>query len=342
MSVTEVKDRNRFRVEAQDASSRSFAQPPMSAHMSYAAEGLPAVRSVDIHSDGPVGSVHHGRGTKRLREADARATYENNDNSEPTLNNRRNDVVLTGSRTKYFVLRSNNYDNLDISREKNVWATLNRNAAVLGRAFEQSRKVVLFFSVNESRHFQGYAEMTTNIGGAIDIETPWARMSNLCPNFGVRWLKIEELNFDVVSQLKNPLNENKPIRSSRDGQELTEEIAGILIDAFEKQGVPPGTSRRLHHPTEQRERRPTRPEFHDRRNMRSPRSHGRMDGSSGSRSYPRESFRDSGRYPPQYAGWDRTMQEYYPVDPYPSGSPYGFTGYGAPYPPYPAYPSRYS
>ncbi|KAJ3339682.1 hypothetical protein HDU93_007908 [Gonapodya sp. JEL0774] len=43
----------------------------------------------------------------------------------------------------------------------------------------------------------GYAEMITNVGGAADVETPWARMSNLCPNFGVKWLKVGKVRFSL-------------------------------------------------------------------------------------------------------------------------------------------------
>ena len=38
--------------------------------------------------------------------------------------------------------------------------------------------------------------------------------------FRVKWQTIYDLNFNDVAHLRNPYNENKPIKISRDGQEV--------------------------------------------------------------------------------------------------------------------------
>ena len=43
--------------------------------------------------------------------------------------------------------------------QRSLWATQPRNEGKLNEAFATSEAVVLFFSVNESRAFQGYAKM---------------------------------------------------------------------------------------------------------------------------------------------------------------------------------------
>lgn len=55
--------------------------------------------------------------------------------------------------TRFFLIKSNNADNVDISKKNNVWATLPQNEANLNQAFKESRNVLLIFSVNESGEF---------------------------------------------------------------------------------------------------------------------------------------------------------------------------------------------
>lgn len=52
--------------------------------------------------------------------------------------------------TRFFLIKSNNADNVNIAKTKNVWATLPQNDANLTQAFKESRNVLLIFSVNES------------------------------------------------------------------------------------------------------------------------------------------------------------------------------------------------
>lgn len=55
--------------------------------------------------------------------------------------------------TRFFLIKSNNADNVDISKKNSVWATLPQNEANLNQAFKESRNVLLIFSVNESGEF---------------------------------------------------------------------------------------------------------------------------------------------------------------------------------------------
>ncbi|XP_040397034.1 3'-5' RNA helicase YTHDC2 isoform X2 [Cygnus olor] len=55
---------------------------------------------------------------------------------------------------RYFVMKSNNLQNLDISQQKGVWSTRPSNERKLNRAFWESSMVYLIFSVQGSGHFQ--------------------------------------------------------------------------------------------------------------------------------------------------------------------------------------------
>lgn len=60
---------------------------------------------------------------------------------------------------RYFILKSLTQYDLDLSVEKGLWATQKHNEGILDQAFRTSQDVFLFFSVNKSGEFYGYARM---------------------------------------------------------------------------------------------------------------------------------------------------------------------------------------
>ncbi|CAN7077393.1 unnamed protein product [Brassica oleracea var. botrytis] len=80
----------------------------------------------------------------------------------------------------------------------------------------------------------GCAKMTSRIGGYIGGEN-WKHEHGTAQfgrNFSVTWLKLCELSFHKTRNLRNPYNENLPVKISRDCQELEpsvgEELASLL------------------------------------------------------------------------------------------------------------------
>ena len=70
----------------------------------------------------------------------------------------------------------------------------------------------------------------------------WEGTQNLGSCFGLEWRRLYDLPFSETEFLKNPLNEDKPVKISRDGQELPPDIGQELIRLFEegaeRAGVP--------------------------------------------------------------------------------------------------------
>ena len=62
-------------------------------------------------------------------------------------------------RTRFFIVKSFDYDSIQISIEHGVWSTSAGPTKKLTNAFRSSDNVILIFSVNESRSFQGFAIM---------------------------------------------------------------------------------------------------------------------------------------------------------------------------------------
>ena len=62
-------------------------------------------------------------------------------------------------RTRFFIIKTFNFESIQFSLENGVWATSAGPTKKLTNAFKCSDNVILIFSVNESRAFQGFAMM---------------------------------------------------------------------------------------------------------------------------------------------------------------------------------------
>ncbi|MED6211314.1 30-kDa cleavage and polyadenylation specificity factor 30 [Stylosanthes scabra] len=136
--------------------------------------------------------------------------------------------------SRYFIVKSCNRENLELSVQQGVWATQRSNESKLNEAFDSVENVILIFSVNRTRHFQGCAKMTSRIGGSV-AGGNWKYAHGTAHygrNFSVKWLKLCELSFHKTRHLRNPYNENLPVKISRDCQELEpsigEQLASLL------------------------------------------------------------------------------------------------------------------
>lgn len=136
----------------------------------------------------------------------------------------------------YFVMKSNNPENVHISKREGVWATPGPNENKLNSAFKEFRNVILIFSVKESGKFQGFARLSSEAN--FDCEpVKWVLPPgvNSCPFRGlfyVDWICRNELSFNLTTHLYNPFNEDKPVKIARDGQEIDPRIGEELCRLF--------------------------------------------------------------------------------------------------------------
>ncbi|XVE64940.1 hypothetical protein DITRI_Ditri07aG0142300 [Diplodiscus trichospermus] len=137
--------------------------------------------------------------------------------------------------TRYFIIKSLNHQNIQLSIDKGIWATQVMNEPILEEAFHNSGRIILIFSVNMSGFFQGYAQMLSSVGWRRDNvwsqgsgkSNPWGR------SFKIRWLCLNHLPFQKTLHLKNPLNDYKPVKISRDCQELPQDIGEALCELLD-------------------------------------------------------------------------------------------------------------
>jgi len=137
---------------------------------------------------------------------------------------------------RFFLIKSNNHENVALAKAKGVWSTLPQNEARLNAAYDDCRNVILIFSVKESGKFQGYARLATK----SDKNHPpirWVLPPNLDAKalasvFKLDWITRRELPFTKTTFLHNAWNENKPVKIGRDGQEIEPRCGEALCRLF--------------------------------------------------------------------------------------------------------------
>ncbi|TVY85510.1 Zinc finger CCCH domain-containing protein [Lachnellula suecica] len=137
--------------------------------------------------------------------------------------------------SRYFIVKSFNEDNVSKCIADSVWTTQLQNGTIFKEAFETCRNVILVFSINKSRAFQGYARMESLPG---TVEAPdWQRAINWesAGAFKVRWLAICSTRFHRIGHLKNALNENQAVLIGKDGQEIEENCGAGLIELIDEE-----------------------------------------------------------------------------------------------------------
>ncbi|XP_078353203.1 uncharacterized protein LOC144637982 isoform X2 [Oculina patagonica] len=161
---------------------------------------------------------------------------------------------------RYFVMKSNNHENVALSKAKGVWSTPKANEKKLNATFKRYKNVILIFSVKESGKFQGFARLASEAkhGGQ---PMPWVLPPGMSAKalggvFKLEWLNRRELWFSKCLHLRNPWNDNKEVKICRDGQEVEPSVGEALCRLFpEDETVDINTSQ---HSSESRRRRKER------------------------------------------------------------------------------------
>lgn len=138
--------------------------------------------------------------------------------------------------TRFFVIKSNNAENVILSKAKGVWSTLPQNESNLNQAFREARNVILIFSVKESGRFAGFArlhgESRRDVPAISWVLPPGLTAKALGGIFKVDWICRKELPFSSTLHLYNPWNDGKPVKIGRDGQEIEPKVAEELCRLF--------------------------------------------------------------------------------------------------------------
>ncbi|XP_062844559.1 YTH domain-containing protein 1 isoform X7 [Trichomycterus rosablanca] len=126
--------------------------------------------------------------------------------------------------SRFYLIKSNNHENVSLAKAKGVWSTLPVNERKLNAAFRSARSVILIFSVRESGKFQGFARLSSEShhgGSPIHWVLPAGMNAKMLGGvFKIDWICRRELPFTKTAHLSNSWNEHKPVKIGRDGQEI--------------------------------------------------------------------------------------------------------------------------
>ncbi|KAI0987692.1 hypothetical protein GJ496_000976 [Pomphorhynchus laevis] len=137
---------------------------------------------------------------------------------------------------RYFLIKSNNHENVALAKAKEVWSTPPVNESKLNRAFRTSKNVILIFSVVESGRFQGFARMASesrhDIGRVNWVLPRTLNVRSFTGLIQLQWISRRELPFSQTLSLQNAWNENRPVKIGRDGQEIDPKCGEALCRLF--------------------------------------------------------------------------------------------------------------
>lgn len=222
----------------------------------------------DSQSNSSVSFTESESGSEKKHEklsSSVRAVRKGMDNPSSKLR-----YILRDAR--FFLIKSNNHENVSLAKAKGVWSTLPVNEKKLNAAFRSSRSVVLVFSVRESGMFQGFARLASESqhgGSPIHWVLPAGMNAKMLGGvFKIDWLCRRELPFTKTAHLSNPWNEHKPVKIGRDGQEIQPDIGAQLCSLFPLDDSVDvhGVARRIRH----KRRTPSEPRPRGRAPLREP------------------------------------------------------------------------
>ncbi|CAK7898600.1 hypothetical protein CAAN3_04S01904 [[Candida] anglica] len=139
---------------------------------------------------------------------------------------------MSYSNSKFFVIKSYNLQDVRSSYHHKIWSSTNFGNQRLNKAFLESERVFLFFSVNGSGHYCGMAEMISRVDFNIASDI-WQEKSRWKGVFQIKWLEIKDIPSKNFNHLLVPSNNYKPVTCSRDTQELPMDVGISMMRIFQ-------------------------------------------------------------------------------------------------------------
>ncbi|KAL8440397.1 hypothetical protein Efla_000285 [Eimeria flavescens] len=141
------------------------------------------------------------------------------------------------AKTRFFIIRSSTEYNVEVSMQRGVWATIPRNEARLTEAVQEAQRVVLFFRVQSSSSWSGYAFMKNAPGQGSCPSCVFAGRSGrpfVGRTFDVEWIRKVPLSIEKTRNLFNRFNNGESVNRAMDGQPVDPEAGKALVLMFDE------------------------------------------------------------------------------------------------------------
>ena len=135
---------------------------------------------------------------------------------------------------KFFVIKSIDESNIMSSIRFKIWCSTIKGNQKLQKAYKEADKkypIFLFFSVNGSGKFMGIAIMNSDVEYKVNFNY-WSQSDKWKGFFLVEWICIKDVPNRMFKTIINDLNENKPVTSSRDTQEICTSAGVKMLKVF--------------------------------------------------------------------------------------------------------------
>ena len=135
---------------------------------------------------------------------------------------------------KFYVIKSIEESNILSSIRFKIWCSTIKGNQKLQKAYKEADKkypIFLFFSVNGSGKFMGIALMNSDVEYKVNFNY-WSQNDKWKGFFMVDWICIKDVPNRMFRSIINDLNENKPVTSSRDTQEICTSAGVKMLKVF--------------------------------------------------------------------------------------------------------------
>ena len=135
---------------------------------------------------------------------------------------------------KFYVIKSIDESNILSSIRFKIWCSTIKGNQKLQKAYKEADKkypIFLFFSVNGSGKFMGIALMNSDVEYKVNFNY-WSQNDKWKGFFLVEWICIKDVPNRMFRSIINDLNENKPVTSSRDTQEICTNAGLKMLKVF--------------------------------------------------------------------------------------------------------------
>jgi len=135
---------------------------------------------------------------------------------------------------KFYVIKSIDESNILSSIRFKIWCSTIKGNQKLQKAYKEADRkypIFLFFSVNGSGKFMGIALMNSDVEYKVNFNY-WSQNDKWKGFFFVEWICIKDVPNRMFRSIINDLNENKPVTSSRDTQEICTNAGVKMLKVF--------------------------------------------------------------------------------------------------------------
>lgn len=128
---------------------------------------------------------------------------------------------LKRSNSKFFVIKSDNFNDIEISYYLNTWSTTFTTSEKLSKAHNKGQnRVILFFSLNLSGKFYGAAELKSDVFEEQKDSNGWQSSQQHRKKFKIEWLIYKPIANRVLRHVVVSSSNSKPVTSLKNGTEI--------------------------------------------------------------------------------------------------------------------------